>query len=426
MIAIPDTEKKIGPQIIRDEHEVVVSVENVSKKFCKSLKRSMAYGIIDLSKDLLGRKQDTGRLRKDEFWALEDISFELRRGETLGLIGPNGSGKTTLLRLLAGIFPPDKGEIKIKGRIGALIAVGAGFHPHMTGRENIFLNGAILGMDHHEIKSKFDQIVDFAEIGDFLDAPVSTYSSGMRVRLGFSIATAIQPDVLLVDEILAVGDMGFRAKCYDVIGRLSRRSAIIFVTHSMPIVGRICNRAILMNNGIELVSGSPGVVIEGYLSQFPIKADPTSNLMPNETLRILTVEIKKLDGTLCNNRISYGEGLKIEILLKSTQNLKNLVGRLSILTTELMPIAITDSSVAGFSVDIKEGLNKVSIMIPKLLLGPSKYMLGITVTPGNCFESILWVPAMNELIIDGPFVPNAPYYVEANWKVLNTVNQPYA
>ena len=161
------------------EGDVVVSVRDVSKKFCKKLKRSMIYGIIDLSHNMMGKHTDSTYLRKDEFWAIRNLSFELKRGDVLGLIGVNGSGKTTLLRLLAGIFPPDKGEIQIKGRVGALIAVGAGFHPHMTGRENIYLNGTILGMDRNEIDSKFQDIVDFAEIHDFLDAPISTYSSTM-------------------------------------------------------------------------------------------------------------------------------------------------------------------------------------------------------------------------------------------------------
>jgi lipopolysaccharide transport system ATP-binding protein len=258
-------EKEKTSSLSENKGEVVVSVKNVSKKFCKSLKRSMAYGIIDLSKNLLGIKQDSSVIKKDEFWALEDINFELRRGETLGLIGPNGSGKTTLLRLLAGIFPPDKGEIKIKGRVGALIAVGAGFHPYMTGRENIFLNGTILGMTHQEIRSKFDEIVDFADIGDFLGAPVSTYSSGMRVRLGFSIATAIEPDVLLIDEILAVGDEGFQKKCLNKIGELKKAgTAIVFVSHNMHMISAFSNRLIMMNNGLHKEYESPALGVQAY------------------------------------------------------------------------------------------------------------------------------------------------------------------
>ena len=411
----PTQVSSLSPQ---SSDDVLVRVENVSKKFCKDLKRSLWYGIKDLGSELIGRSpNDDRQLRKDEFWAVKDVSFELKRGECLGLIGRNGAGKTTLLRMLSGLLKPDKGRIEMRGRVGALIALGAGFNPILTGRENIYVNASVLGLRKEEIDARFDEIVEFADIRDFIDSPIHSYSSGMQVRLGFAVTTALDPDILIIDEILAVGDIGFRAKCYDVIGRLSRKAAIIFVSHSMPIVSRICNRAILMNNGTELISGPPELAIEGYFAQFPIIADPRANLMPNEILQVLSVEIKTTNGTFSNNRILYGEGLEIEIKLKSNQYLPNLVGRLSFLRTDLFPVAISDSKVAGFQIDIQEGLNIVSISIPKLLLGPSKYMLGLTITQIDCFESILWVPAISELTIDGSFVPNAPYYVESAWKV---------
>jgi len=238
------------------ETEVVLKVENLSKKFCLNLKRSMYYGLIDVIRNMFGFVSVSDQLRKEEFWALKDISFELRRGETLGVIGVNGSGKSTLLRLISGIFPPDEGRICFKGKIGALIAVGAGFHPHMTGRENIYLNGVILGMSIKEIDQKFDAIVGFADIGDFLNAPVSTYSSGMRVRLGFSIAVHSEPDILLIDEILSVGDSSFRSRCYKKIDELKGKVSIIFISHSPESVGRVCDRAILLHKGKLKMMGS--------------------------------------------------------------------------------------------------------------------------------------------------------------------------
>lgn len=249
----------------QQDNDVVVSVRNVSKKFCRNLRRSMLYGIKDLSQNLFGIKPDTTQLRKDEFWALDDVSFELHRGETLGLVGANGSGKTTLLRLLNGIFPPDKGTITIYGRVAALIAVGAGFHPHMTGRENIYLNGTVLGMKRAEIAQKFDQIVDFAEIEDFLEAPVSTYSSGMYVRLGFAIAIHAHIDILLVDEILAVGDAQFQRKCLNKIRAIRKQgAAIILVSHNMQNIEGMCSKAILFHHGKQLMSGSPKDVVPVY------------------------------------------------------------------------------------------------------------------------------------------------------------------
>src|SRR5665648_1254776 len=166
--------------------DTVIKVEHLHKKFCSNLKRSLYYGSVDMARDMLGLSRERVDLRPHEFWALEDVSFEAKRGEALGIIGQNGSGKTTLLRILNGTFPPDRGRVAVRGRLGALIGLGAGFHSHMSGRENIRLNGTILGMSRQEIEARFDEIVDFADIGDFLDAPVVTYSSGMMMRLGFA------------------------------------------------------------------------------------------------------------------------------------------------------------------------------------------------------------------------------------------------
>ncbi len=182
----------------------------------------MWYGFRDILRDTAGLHPKSDRLRRKEFWAVDDVSFELRKGETLGIIGPNGAGKTTLLKMLNGIVLPDKGSLRIKGRVGALIQVGAGFHPQLTGRENIYINGAILGMGKREIDKKFDAIVEFADIGDFLDTPVKHYSSGMFVRLGFAVAVHCEPEILLVDEVLAVGDTGFQTKCFNKIGELKK------------------------------------------------------------------------------------------------------------------------------------------------------------------------------------------------------------
>ena len=249
------------------ENKVVLRVENLHKKFCHSLRHSMYYGVIDSVRSMLGAVYATDRLRKNEFWALEDICFELRKGEALGIIGANGSGKSTLLRLITGIFPPDKGRIAFKGRIGALIAVGAGFHPHMTGRENIYLNGTILGMTRREIDEKLDAIIDFADIGDFLEAPISTYSSGMRVRLGFAIAVHCEPDILLVDEVLSVGDLAFRNKSMRKMAELREKAnALIFISHNLELVRILCNTIIVVDKGKIVFKGDTHKGIVHYES----------------------------------------------------------------------------------------------------------------------------------------------------------------
>lgn len=217
--------------------DLAIRVERVSKKYCKNLRRSMTYGLRDLSRNAFGLRSRSDVLRRDEFWALDDVDLRLKRGESVGLIGPNGSGKTTLLKMINGIFWPDKGRIDIRGRVGALIAVGAGFHPLLTGRENVFINGAILGMNRQEIDARFDAIVDFAGIGEFIDTPVKHYSSGMFVRLGFAVAAHAEPDIMLVDEVLAVGDRGFQTKCFKKMGELrARGTTFVVVSHNMHTV----------------------------------------------------------------------------------------------------------------------------------------------------------------------------------------------
>lgn len=249
--------------------EVLVKVENVSKKFCRDLKKSLWYGVQNIAGELFGRNTARADLRPDEFWALKDISFELRRGESLGLIGRNGAGKSTLLRLLNGLIRPDEGCITVRGRVGALIELGAGFNPILTGRENIYVNAAVLGMSRKYVDKIIDDIIDFGEIEEFIDSPVQSYSSGMKVRLGFAIASHLYPDILLVDEVLAVGDVGFRRKCMDHMQRLLRDNAttIVFVSHDMRHVDQICDRAILLGRGEIHHDGPTKEAIINYLDE---------------------------------------------------------------------------------------------------------------------------------------------------------------
>ncbi|RSK40522.1 ABC transporter ATP-binding protein [Mangrovimonas spongiae] len=242
-------------QDISNTNDVLVKVEGLSKKFCKDLKTSLWYGVKDLVSGVRGNKHNR-ELRPKEFWAVKDVSFELRRGECLGLIGHNGAGKSTLLKILNGLINPDAGKVTIKGRVGALIELGAGFNPILTGRENIYNNGAVLGFTRQEITRKLDDIIAFAELEDFIDMPVQHYSSGMKVRLGFAVAAQMEPDVLIIDEVLAVGDLGFVLKCFKQIDTILPNTAIVFVSHSMPMISRICNHIILMEHGKPKFQGT--------------------------------------------------------------------------------------------------------------------------------------------------------------------------
>ncbi len=377
----------------RGEKDVILSVKNISKKFCKTLRRSMAYGIIDLSKNLVGIKPDSTQLRRDEFWALDNIKFELRRGEVLGLIGVNGSGKTTLLRLLAGIFPPDKGEISIKGRTGALIAVGAGFHPHMTGRENIRLNSAILGMSRMEIDSKFQDIVDFAEIGTFLDSPVGTYSSGMRVRLGFSIATAIQPDLLLLDEILAVGDRKFIAKCYNRIGNARARGATIFVSHNMSQINRICTSVLLLHQGKIAFYGSTNEGVQLYNS--------LCSLGNTERFVHTAPEIRFDDFRISSEKLDWRDDLSFQVKFASTVDIENCRARMVIVDETGQNVAEWQGRNHGKTYNIKRGENVIEDRIPNISFRDSKYYLTFVLNPPDGFSYLILANRYCSFIMTG-------------------------
>lgn len=227
----------------------VLEVCNVSKRFARRLQTSLRYGVIDALRDMCGLATRQG-LGHEEFWALNDVSFTVRRGESIGLLGANGAGKSTLLKIIAGLIKPDRGHVTVRGRVGALIELGAGMHPLLSGRENIRVNAAVLGLSQRELASKLDEIIAFADLGEFIDAPVQSYSSGMRVRLGFAVAAHLEPDLLLVDEVLAVGDVSFRMKCFQRIEKLmSAGTSLILVSHSVIDIARVCSRTLVLKCG---------------------------------------------------------------------------------------------------------------------------------------------------------------------------------
>ncbi len=243
----------------------VISVEGVSKKFCRDLKRSLFYGVQDIAADLTGGRRHSDRLRSQEFWALQSISFQLHRGQAVGLVGSNGAGKSTLLRIISGLIKPDTGQVRIRGRLAPLIALGAGFNPILTGRENIYANMSILGLTTRQIQQRFQDVVEFAEIEAAIDAPVQTYSSGMAARLGFACAIYTEPDILLIDEVLAVGDARFKAKCYRRLYELQQKGvAFILVNHNAQAILNICDTAIYLSQGALVTQGDVNTVVDQY------------------------------------------------------------------------------------------------------------------------------------------------------------------
>lgn len=262
--------------------DAIITVEGLGKRYRLGAQSGERYTALrdvltDKAKNLFRRNnpqlstndsQLAAPSGREDFWALKDVSFEVKRGEVLGIIGRNGAGKSTLLKILSRITEPTEGRVRIKGRVASLLEVGTGFHPELTGRENIFLNGAILGMHRHEIKAKFDEIVAFAETEKFLDTPVKRYSSGMYVRLAFAVAAHLEPEILIVDEVLAVGDAEFQKKCLGKMREVAQGGGrtVLFVSHNMGAVRNICSSVLLLTNGAASAKGEVGVTIQKYLA----------------------------------------------------------------------------------------------------------------------------------------------------------------
>jgi lipopolysaccharide transport system ATP-binding protein len=311
--------------------EPLIRADEIGKKFCRDLKRSLRYGLTDLVSEAIGSRRQPNELRTGEFWALQDIGFELRRGESLGLIGPNGAGKTTLLRMLNGLIRPDTGRIEVRGRMQALIALGAGFNPILTGRENVYINGAVLGIPKREIDKRYDEIVDFSGIEEFIDAPVQSYSSGMAVRLGFAVAIHMDPDVLLVDEVLAVGDMSFRARCSQKLGELKKRGVPwILVSHDMGTIRNQTNRVMVLEHGRCSYIGPPDDAIAHYRvaasrssnSSTACRGQNSDDQVETREARITGVRLLNECGEECA-AFQTGDSLKVEVRFETYAAIEN-------------------------------------------------------------------------------------------------------
>ena len=258
--------------------DIAIKVQGLGKKYLlrhqargRSRYKSLRDVLTDKAKSLLwpGRRQEKAKATREEFWALRDVSFDIKQGEAVGIIGRNGAGKSTLLKLLSRITEPTTGRFEVEGRVASLLEVGTGFHPELTGRENIFLNGAILGMSGAEIRKKFDEIVAFAEVEKFLDTPVKRYSSGMYMRLAFAVAAHLEPEILIVDEVLSVGDAEFQKKCLGRMRSVSQDEGrtVLFVSHNLQAIRQLCERVVLLKQGQVAFIGEPHLGINGYLNQ---------------------------------------------------------------------------------------------------------------------------------------------------------------
>ena len=358
------------------ENEVLIKVEGLSKKFCKDLKTSLWYGVKDLVSNISGNKE-VRELRDQEFWAVKDINFELRRGECLGLIGHNGAGKSTLLKILNGLINPDAGKVTIKGRVGALIELGAGFNPILSGRENIYNNGAILGFTKKEINNKVEEIIDFAEIREFIDMPVQNYSSGMKVRLGFAVAAQMEPDVLIIDEVLAVGDIGFRIKCLNKIATMMSSCVTIFVSHSMPQIARTANRLIFMDRGKLIVDTKEiSIGIEKYYDSFSSSAEG-KNIFGNGKIDLIDFKINGLSSNK-NQNIPFNSLVNLKATLMVDSSVNKYFVSYAFIDAETKIVANLFSLIENISFT-KTGKIEIISTIPNFNLSAGKFTLTISI-----------------------------------------------
>lgn len=383
----PNLDRDLG-----DDRDIVLSVKHVSKRFCRDLKRSLLYGMQDITKELLGMSRQTDSLRPQEFWALKDVSLELKRGDAVGLVGANGAGKTTLLRIISGLIKPDTGSVEILGRVAPLIALGAGFNPILTGRENIYVNMSILGLSKQEIEERFEQVIEFAEIGEAIDSPVQTYSSGMAARLGFASAIFTEPDILLVDEVLAVGDLGFRAKCTRKIAELRAKGvSIILVSHSSGLVLNVCDQAVYLKSGeVELTGNSSPVITKyesdlfgGHISTQPgILNIPPESQKEHTGLKMTYIALKDKKGNIVDFPVT-GQEIVLAIGCEADQNFENCIVP-SICFEDLNRSMVDDPTILAFAshhenkfLTIHPGKCEIQVTLNPLVLRSGNYGIRI-------------------------------------------------
>ena len=358
--------------------EPVVVVDSVSKKYRlyrernNSIKAAVMRG---------------GRAKVDIFWALQDVSFEVAEGSTTGLVGANGSGKSTMLKCLARILRPDKGTISVPSRLkmSALLELGAGFHPELTGRENVFLNGAILGLKQKELQARFDDIVDFAGIGGFIDEPVKNYSSGMYVRLGFSVAINIEPDILLVDEVLAVGDEEFQRKCLERFKYLKDNGkTVIIVSHSLGTVVNMCDHAVWLKHGKKMADGKPREVTEAYTASIvaherPAGGPDQGNRWGSGEAKIDKVEL--LDGSGAQvTKVALGEPLTFRIWYSTSEPVARPVFSLSVQTVQGVVVSNPTTREADLVPEKLDGTGYVDFSLARCPLLPGAYLVTASLT----------------------------------------------
>jgi lipopolysaccharide transport system ATP-binding protein len=409
------------------EPDTILSVNGVSKRFCRDLKRSLLYGVKDIASELAGLRKENRTLRPKEFWALDDVSFELKRGQAVGLVGKNGSGKSTLLRIISGLIKPDAGSIEVIGRVAPLIALGAGFSPILSGRENIYANMSILGLSRSEIDDRLEDVIEFAEIGDAIDAPVQTYSSGMAARLGFACAIHTRPDILLIDEVLAVGDIKFRCKCYRMLNHLrTSGTAFVLVSHSANSVLAVCESAVYLSAGKLIATGAVDKIVQRYEEDlFFGEAEKTTSFMkvppkPREEsmgLDITGLSFRDEEGnqqteletskpsTFCIDCVVHEpvDDLSIDVLIKDQLGEGEWMQRINNIDDQ-QPISLSP------------GQHQIQLQLPYCGLKPGIYTMKLSIRSGF-LHYLDAVESFRFVVTSESSMTNCSFYQPRCWKV---------
>lgn len=427
--------------------DTVISVENLGKRYflghqtereqytaLRDVISRGARSILRTTREFLKGRPIIAGDSIEEFWALKNINFEVHRGEVIGVVGRNGAGKSTLLKVLSRITEPSQGRVTLRGRVASLLEVGTGFHPELTGRENIFLNGAILGMSRIEIKNKFAEIVAFAEVEKFLDTPVKRYSSGMYVRLAFAVAAHLEPEILIVDEVLAVGDAQFQKKCLGKIRDISTREGrtVLFVSHNMGVVQRLCTKLLFLQDGQILSAGDPGEVIEHYLSagattasEVDLSQIPSTHRRGTGNARFTYIKLTTFDNRPANE-IRQGEPFRVILSFLATKEIDGLRLGFSFISgdgTEIMGSVAQDLGVPAF---LKTGLHHFECQIDPMVLRPGRYYIrAAAFSPNELYDHIDELTSFDVNNLAHPtFTPPTDHavghaYVRYPWKTIS-------
>ena len=370
----------------------IIEVTDLTKEYRLGTMNSLKQTALDAAARIMGKPQSKRALLK----ALNNVNFKVNEGEVIGIIGHNGAGKSTLLKMLANISKPSSGSVSVKGRIAPLIEVGAGFVPDFTGRENVFLNGAILGMTKKEIEKKFDEIIFFSEMEQFIDTPVKRYSSGMQVKLAFAVATSVDSEILIVDEVLAVGDLAFQRKCFDRMEDLIKRQGrtVLLVSHNLRHVERICDRVILMDHGAVIMDGNPSETCNLFYQQNDAlittqkkqAASFSAHTRTSGEVELRGVEIFDSSGTIITE-VQHGEDVTFRIKYNLTKPLTKPVFVLGVHTTDFIYIGSSRSQTNVSTEELPAGLHEIDCMIDSFPFLPGVYALRLDVIVGSLYST---------------------------------------